>query len=520
MQDALVANQARHRLFPIDTDLPITAVIGVSGGADSLFLLHILHSLAPIWKLRLQVAHLDHNLRPDSAADAAFVADHCQRMGLPLHSETVAPGALRDGTGGLENAARAARYAFLCKVAINGTVGDQVPILVVGHHADDQAETVLMNLVRGSGLTGLSGMRWVNHIFGTGDDGNRRRVRLVRPLLNIRRAEIHAYLRENNLSWREDQSNLDPAYTRNHLRLNIMPSLEAINANLVSGLCRTAEILRGEEERVNAIDADHLARLRLSQFESPTGQAHPAARIVLDLDAFQALDSAAQRGTLRQALARLTEGPDTIGFDRINDVTEELESGAPTGATSPLAGQIYWTPTPAGTLFPSMLSLHKRRDEPFQSPYPTIRDRHELPGAKEDMTITVGDQWQIRLQERPVTALPDNWKSAARPWRAYFDADELGRLVLDRPQAGQRIAPLGLDGRHKLLGDLMTDSKIPRALRTTWPLLIDAERGRVLWVCGLRTAHHARIRKETTNVLCLTWQSRRNRTEPNHESQC
>ena len=153
---ALAAAQDQHQLF---AQRPAAVVVGVSGGADSVCLLHALAALAAPWSLTLHVAHVNHALRPSADRDAAFVGSLAQRLGLPFHSLTLAPGELDRQPGGREAAGRAARQRFLHATAINVTPPGQVPHVALAHHADDQAETVLLRLVQGAGLAGLGGMR-------------------------------------------------------------------------------------------------------------------------------------------------------------------------------------------------------------------------------------------------------------------------------------------------------------------------------------------------------------------------
>ena len=161
LQQCLAA-QARHQLFSTTAEQPRTVIVAVSGGADSVALLHVLQRLAPVWQLTLHVAHVDHNLRPESGDDAHFVAQLVEHWGLPFHSERLASSALTTSSEGIEAAGRQARYRFFTETALTVTPPTQTPLIALAHHADDQAETLLLHLVRGSGLRGLGGMRWVS----------------------------------------------------------------------------------------------------------------------------------------------------------------------------------------------------------------------------------------------------------------------------------------------------------------------------------------------------------------------
>ena len=201
-------------------------VVAVSGGADSVCLLHLLHSLKDAWQLDIHVAHFDHATRPSSAQDASFVAELAERLGLPFHVERSLP------HQGVPNEAtlRTLRYRFLCKIARQVTPAGQIPLVAVAHHADDQAETILFRLVRGAGLHGLRGMQPSVQRF---DPDLQEYVQIVRPLLDARRSEIVRYLHDHNLRWRDDPSNLSLDYARNRIRNTILPELQTLNPQAV-----------------------------------------------------------------------------------------------------------------------------------------------------------------------------------------------------------------------------------------------------------------------------------------------
>ncbi|HFD38988.1 MAG TPA: tRNA lysidine(34) synthetase TilS, partial [Anaerolineae bacterium] len=219
-------------------------VVGVSGGPDSLCLLHLLHRLQAEYDLALHVAHLHHSLRgADADADAAFVRQIAAAWGLPCTVEQAdVPALAAEGKLAVEEAARQARYAFLRRVAI----GVGARIVAVGHNADDQAETVLMHFIRGSGLAGLRGMlprapypQFTNP-QSTNSQSTSPHLTLIRPLLDISRADILAYCDRHGLTPRFDRSNLDTTYFRNWLRHEALPLLARHNPNVDQVLRRTA----------------------------------------------------------------------------------------------------------------------------------------------------------------------------------------------------------------------------------------------------------------------------------------
>jgi tRNA(Ile)-lysidine synthase len=512
--------QKRYVFFPpVDPAGPPTpVVVAVSGGPDSVCLLHALVQKAVDWHLELHVAHLDHALRPESAAEAAFVAGLASDWSLPFHMERLATDALLGQPDGLEAAARRARYAFLLKTAINVTPAPMVPIVALAHHAGDQAETVLLNLVRGSGLRGLGGMRWV-HIRQR--DG--RNVHIVRPLLHTQRAEIIAYLQTHGLSWCEDSSNYVLSFARNRLRHDLLPRLAQLNPAIVETLARTAEIMAAEADRSTMQDREHLCRLLLEPAPNAVLHTasqrlewadHPVERIVLDLAQLQRLDRASQRGVLRAAIDFLAPAHEETGlahvdFDHIEALLERCETLTRATGPHPLAGHLAWTVAGHTATRPARLSLHLENALPFLPDHPHLDEQwrsivgvQPIP-ANGSLQATTG--WRLTSELLPVADLPPHWRTSAQPWEAYCDADKLHLLHLTTPQTGMRFAPLGLQGQRKTVGNLFTDQKVPFALRTGWPIVVDSHNNQIIWVCGLALAQPARITEETRRVRWLRW---------------
>ena len=544
------AAQARHQLFAgsasLPAEQPLTVVVAVSGGADSVALLHLLYHLTAEWRLTLHVAHLDHNLRQESAVDAQFVAQLAQTWGLPFHHQQLSPAALTGAAEGLEAAARRARYGFLTQVAARVTPTGQVPVIALAHQANDQAETVLMHLVRGSGLRGLGGMRWVSQRL-IGDlwptappDQGAQPIQLVRPLLGAQRADILHYLQTHELAWREDSSNADQRFVRNQLRHSILPSLLALNPNLLDTLARTAQIVQQEADRLSALDQATLVTVLVEPRWSSTAiqawhaqsrtqqEATAPARVVLDLAGLAAQSVAAQRGVLRAALTLLAAPTTNLDFAHSESILTALPAPWRSSGPHPLVGAVAWSVVGASATTPARLSLHRKDVLPFAPTHPwldaqwrtavgclPLADTGPIP-VSIPVSIPVYDDWVLNITCGPGSALPDDWRSPNHPWQTYVDAARVGKLVLTTPRPGQRFAPLGLAGRHKALGDFFTDRKIPGALRSGWPLIVDAMTDAVLWVCGEQPGHHARLTPNTQVVLRLTWHHARNGQETTH----
>lgn len=287
-------------------------VVGLSGGADSVALLDALASLRRRRGFRLVAAHLDHGLRAGSAGDAAFCAELCRGLDVPLRVASAdVRGRARREKGGLEQAARRERYAFLRRVREE----EKAEAIAVAHTRDDQAETLLLRLLRGAGATGLGGMR-------------PRRGDLVRPLLGVSREEVLAHLRDRGLAWREDPSNADTAHRRNRVRHELLPYLEErFNPGIRAALARTASVLADEAAHVRA-EAEAL----LAGIAREEGGALLLKRVPL-----AEAPTAIARAAIRQALLR-KGGLAQVGALHVDQVLRLARAKAPSGRRLPLPG--------------------------------------------------------------------------------------------------------------------------------------------------------------------------------------
>ncbi|HEX2908979.1 MAG TPA: tRNA lysidine(34) synthetase TilS, partial [Phototrophicaceae bacterium] len=299
MLETVLHTLRQHDLIPAGT----TLVVGVSGGADSLALLHLLHRLAPDLNCQLHAATFDHQLRgPASADDAQFVRQTAAAWGIPVTSGQgdVRERARRDGLS-IEAAARAARYRFLAETARQ--VG--AARVAVAHHADDQAETVLMHLIRGTGISGLSGMALQAPLPDAPD------LLLIRPLLAVTRADIEAYCRDNDLHPRQDATNDDPTYLRNYLRQQTLPHLQTLNPQITRGLTQLADIA--------AVEDDYMQRqlqtmLHREAVIIDTENAPQPERIRLRREIFADLHPALQRRLVAWGAGQIAGSTQDIGY--------------------------------------------------------------------------------------------------------------------------------------------------------------------------------------------------------------
>ncbi len=447
------------------------AVVGVSGGADSLCLLHLLRALAPALSVRLHVAHLNHRLRGAEAdADAASVAMLAADWDLPCTVGRVDVAALAAAPGvSLEEAARHARYRFLAGVAAEAGA----TVIAVGHNADDQAETVLMHFLRGSGVAGLRGMLpripLGDYRLG-GQAPSPLRVSaspclLVRPLLNIPRAEIEAYCAQHGLAPRFDRSNEDTTFYRNRLRHELLPLLETYNPNIRAILAHTAEVLTGDYEVLRQQTAAAWAAVAL-----PAGP----AEVRFDLARWRDLPLGLQRATVREAAARLRWSLRDIGWEHVETAVQLARRG--------VTGQEATLPSGLALAISYGVLRVAETAAPWPAGVPQIAGPIALP---HNGALDLGGGWRVIVARVLRAALPADFAANPDPWAAWLDADAVGPALHLRPRApGDRFCPQGMGGQVVRVNEFMINAKAPRAVRAGWPLLIGS--GGIAWLPGLR----------------------------------
>ncbi len=444
-------------------------VVAFSGGPDSTTLLHSLHSLKDTLGLELHAAHLDHGLRPESSeADADFAREFAASLGVPITTERADTYTLRAECGlSTEEAARRVRYEFLSQVASR----HGADCVALGHTLDDQAETILLNVIRGTGLDGLSAMQATSsREIGAG------RVTLFRPLLSVGKSEILAYCAENDLDPRLDESNLSTEFTRNRIRLDLIPRLEQYNPSIRNALARLAssasmdlDFIRQEVERaardIVAVDSDGagIERERFSRL-------HPALGYHL----------------LRHAVEIVKGDTNDLELGHVSQMFDMI-SGA-SGKSMNL---------PGGLRFHVDYDFaHIRRTYALDLPTPSIDSAPielRVPGSVTKGEWIVSSSF-VENDAKSVERSKDDPRLSER-----FGADAIGETLLLRTRkAGDTFQPLGL-GSEKKLKDFMIDAHIPRRWRDSVPLVEAC--GRIAWVVGWRIADWAKISPRTRRVL-------------------
>ncbi|MFZ5863326.1 MAG: tRNA lysidine(34) synthetase TilS [Nitrospirota bacterium] len=412
-------------------------LVGVSGGPDSLTLLHVLREISRDAGFSVHAAHFDHGLRgAQSAEESNAVADIAARWGVPCAIERAQEGSISSRGMGLQAAARAARYEFFDRVA------DAVNArwIATAHTADDQAETVLMRWLRGAGPSALAGIPAV-------------RGRVIRPLLGVTRAQIEAYAAERGLTPVQDPSNRDPRFLRARVRRSVMPALRAMNPRAVETMARSAALLAED-----AAWLDDQGRAALAESTSGVG----SGGIELDASRLVAVPTVIRRRALRFALEGLGVRVDRVSAERLD--------AAARGCVERTSGSLTLGQGASAEYGAGLVRL-ARGTKPPPPPSAVLHEGENRPPG-----------WGVvvRVRRTAPVASPE----PSDPWRSAFDIERLpGMLGLRSWRAGDRLYPEGMTG-SKLVHDVFTDAKVPRWRRASAPLVTAGDE--VVWVVGLR----------------------------------
>ena len=433
-------------------------LLAVSGGADSTALLLVLNRLSRDLQLGLHIAHFDHGLRgPEvSAKEEGFVRELATALGLPL---SVGRGAVRTAAReqrlSLEDAARRQRYAFLAGVA--GDLG--IGAVATGHTASDQAETVLMHLVRGAGLQGLAGMPPVSPWPFEGHPG----LSLIRPLLAVSGRETRAYCRAEGVQAVEDETNQSMAFRRNRVRAQVLPLLRELNPRVDEALVRLAASVRDDlsflDEQVRELllppegdGATHLSRAGLMQARRPLRQ-----------------------HAFRLAVVRLTGGAADFTarhFEALEKLVLEGRTGDRLDLPRHLKARL-------------LLDRLEMRRQPLEA-------RIVLP--PQPVSLPVPGRARVGFLVASACSLPDSDSTSAEVSRSAVGDS----LLVRRRRPGDRFQPAGMS-ENKKLQDFFVDAHVPREQRDSVPLF-ESSRG-IVWVGGLRVAEWARPRESEATVF-------------------
>jgi tRNA(Ile)-lysidine synthase len=429
-------------------------VVGVSGGADSICLLHILLQLRE-YSLDIIVAHLDHGIRGKEAKrDLLFVKRTAESLGLKFETgEADAPRLKKESKMTLEEAARVLRYEFLEETR-KKFGADRI---ATAHTLDDQAETVLMRLMRGSGARGLSGIPPVS------------REVIIRPLIETKRADIEKYLQSKGVGWIEDSTNKLRDIQRNRIRLDLIPELETYNPRIKETLSRTSDILRIEEDYIDREAKRNYARIFTQDIRGLKG----------DLRKFGRLHKALRLSILRLAIEELNKGLRNITSLHIISADEYLTSGAASGEIE----------------FPDRIVIAKGYDSFLVTTRPGLE-------RKFSYSIDSPGRWRFPEFDVDIEKVTAETLEEKREDIVYLDAGKIVFPIEARSfRAGDRFMPLGMKSEKKLK-NFFVDEKIPRFERYGIPIFTSG--GDIFWVGGMRIDDRFKIRRKGKKALKLS----------------
>ncbi|MCB0713643.1 MAG: tRNA lysidine(34) synthetase TilS [Ignavibacteriae bacterium] len=440
-------------------------LVAVSGGIDSVVMLDVIARLSVPLRFSFGVAHFDHGLRESSTVDADFVRELATRYRVKAF---VASGDVRriaDEEGrSVEETARRERYAFLERIARR----HRYDTVMTGHTADDNAETLMMNLLRGSGVTGLAGIPPTRRLAGGGT------VIVARPLLGQSRHQIEEYASASELKWREDESNQSGEFTRNRVRHELMALLRTFNPNVVETLNTTAGLMRDFDRYLSsAVEA----ALRGTTVEEPVH----GERILLDVRQLRHLQPALRGEVVQRAMCETFDIPPIshVAVERgLNLIWKE------TGARASLGGRFE--------------ALRDRDTIVLLKNPPVVRDVDRL--------FDIGDSVEIAGLTLK-TSFFDNGKPkfVSNGKVEYVDADRLPeKLTIRSWREGDRFHPLGMKGEKKL-SDFLIDQKIPLDRKRQVMVITDGDK--IIWVCGMRIDERFKVNPKTQRILKMELQT-------------
>ncbi|MFC5406839.1 tRNA lysidine(34) synthetase TilS [Cohnella soli] len=444
-----------------------SVVAAVSGGPDSMALLSLLKTMSEAMPLTIIVAHANHQFRgAESDAEAELVARVAQEWGMIFESiELGMPDYLEESGENLQSASRERRYAFLEEIARK----HGCDFLVTGHHADDQAETVLMRMIRGTAVSGLAGIYPRRIVHG---------LERIRPLLRITKCELLEYCKRNGVPYAVDSSNADRHYFRNAVRHDLIPELERYNPRFKESLVRLAESAQADDDYM-----EHRAMEAFREGVRPSGQGFR-----LERRWFRGLHVALQRRLIKLILNCSSTPRQMLDFLRMEEIAKAMTQPLPTTIRLDLGdGWVL-----RREYEESYIGPEQSASMPFHFAYAVTLDVDEL------LIGETGGRFELRLHQGSVPG------STSNPNEALFDYGELAMpLTVRNRLPGDLMQPYGLNGTKKVQ-DMFVDAKVPRALRDFVPIVTDRD-GRILWIPGLRRSGHALVTAATAFTLRIAY---------------
>lgn len=434
-----------------------SVIVGVSGGPDSIALMHVLRSLSAQLDFRMIVAHLDHVLRPASAEDARFTAAAAAELGLQCRVERVDVRALAsEWSVSVEEAGRRARYAFFTALAEELDAA----AIATAHHMDDEIETFFLRAFRGSSIQGLRGIRPVR-------DG------IIRPFIRTSRAEILDFLNEQTISYRSDPTNIEATTDRNFIRNRVLPCVRERFPNFGKPLERTMELILQEEDFI-ALHAKQLYKESVAPSENG---------LCLNVPRLREAHSVLVSRVILSAMYEIAGPHVRVGRVHVDAAARLLYAQKPSGSVT-LPGNLIIRRSYDNLLISQEQQGYVTRAAHIEVTGPGV---YEFPPAGSSITI------RLAAKETLDPHMADGVR------RAVFDAKEVPfPLILRSLMPGDRLQPWGMEGSRKIKA-LYIDLKIPREKRRLIPLLV--KDGEILWIAGVRRGRGAPVTDSTVQAL-------------------
>lgn len=436
-------------------------LVAVSGGLDSMALLHVLNALAKKWRWRITVAHFNHQLRGRSSdADEMLVRKTAAALKLPVVvGRADVKDFARKSKLSIEMAARKLRHEFFARMA-----GERkISAVALAHHADDQVELFFLRVLRGAGGEGLAGMKW------RAPSPVGKKIALVRPLLDLNKEELREFVRKNKIQFRDDATNFLPDAKRNRIRNELLPLLRKhYQPGLDKIILRLMEIIGAESDAIGGLAVKWLK------------QRHPA---------FENLSAAVQRRVLQLQLA---QSGVPVDFELIEKLRESVGRHVSIGSGLSISRDVGGV-------------LKLRGQQPAE--FATKELEVNLPGRVGDVDFDgMKLNWELAaaVVGRGHRRVGSRGRSLHQTGREFFDADKVGsKIILRHWRAGDRFQPIGLKSAAKLQ-DLFTNAKIPRERRRELIVATTAA-GEIFWVEGLRIAEQFKLTPQTKQRLAWRW---------------
>lgn len=464
LEERVIKNVYKHKLIKENDNI----ILGLSGGPDSMVLLHILLYVRERISFNLVVAHINHGVRGEEALkDEKFTEKVAKELGLDFFSTKAdMVGLAKEKNISEEEAGREIRYGFfreLIKELGHGKIA-------VAHNRNDQAETLLMRIMRGTGIDGLAGMSFKS------DD-------IIRPILDINRWEIEKYVEDNSIETVVDKTNLETIYSRNKVRLELIPYIkENFNPNIIDTLFRLSENAK--------LDSSFLEECSGKVYKSISKE--KSASVVMKSDLFMEEDKAVKNRIIRKAIYNLIhtlQGIEEVHISSVVDLFNKGETGKRIDLPNNLLAKVSY----------NNLIIEKNINE----------DMAEVCENKEETILQIGqnylEEYKLEINLKIIDRKYINFKNVSSNVK-FFDYDIMNEEIWIRTRnPGDRFAPIGMKGRKKIK-DYFIDEKIPRDLRDEIPLLMCGEN--IIWVIGYRMSEDYKVKKETRNVLRVEYKNK------------